>query len=47
MVFRASLLFLAGITSRINWLPVRVAITIIALVILVDDLFKIAAYPIL
>jgi len=46
-VILASVLFLAGITSRFNWLPVRVAMTFIALVILVYGLFNIVAYPIL
>jgi len=45
-VILASVLFLAGITSRFNWSPVRVAITIIALVILVYGLINILSYPI-
>jgi hypothetical protein len=46
-VILASVLFLAGITSRFNWLPVRVTIALIASAILVYGLFNIATYPIL
>jgi len=46
-VILASVLFLAGITSRFNWLPVRATIALIASAILVYGLFNIATYPIL
>ena len=46
-VILASVLFLAGITSRFNWLTTRVVITIIALAILLYGLYNIATYPIL
>jgi hypothetical protein len=46
-VVLASVLFLADITSRLNWFHARVAITIVAFGILLYGLYNIAIYPIL
>lgn len=45
-VILASVLFLAGIAPRFDWLPVRVVIIFVALVFLGLGLYNIATYPI-
>jgi len=45
-VILASVLFLAGIVTRFDWLPVRVAVIIAALVLLGLGLYNIVVYPI-
>jgi hypothetical protein len=45
-VILASVLFLAGIASRFDWLPVRVAIVVAAMILLVLGLYNIAVYPV-
>jgi hypothetical protein len=45
-VILASVLFLAGIATRFDWLPVRVAISIAALVLLAWGLYNLAIYPV-
>ena len=45
-VILASVLFLAGIATRFDWLPVRVAIIVAALVLLVMGLYNLAIYPV-
>lgn len=45
-VILASVLFLSGIVTRFDWLPVRVVIIIAALVLLGVGLYNIAVYPI-
>jgi hypothetical protein len=45
-VYLASVLFLAGIAPRFSWLPVRVAIVVIALVLLGVGFYNLATYPI-
>ena len=45
-VILASVLFLSGIVTRFDWLPVRILIIIAALVLLGIGLYDIATYPI-
>ena len=45
-VILASVLFFAGIAPRFDWLPVRVAVVIVALALLVLGLYNLAAYPV-
>lgn len=45
-VILASVLFLAGIAPRFDWLPVRIAVIVVALVFLGVGLYNIATYPI-
>jgi hypothetical protein len=45
-ILLASALFLAGITSRLNWFHARVAITIVAFNILLYGLYNNAVQPI-
>ncbi|MFC2046409.1 hypothetical protein ACFLTC_02680 [Chloroflexota bacterium] len=45
-VILASVLFLAGIATRFDWLPVRVAIIVAGMVLLVMGLYNLAVYPI-
>jgi hypothetical protein len=45
-VILASVLFLSGIVTRFDWLPVRILIIIAALVLLGMGLYNIATYPI-
>jgi hypothetical protein len=45
-VVLASVLFLAGIATRFDWLPVRVAIIVVALVLLARGLYNLAIYPV-
>jgi hypothetical protein len=45
-VILASVLFFAGIAPRFDWLPVRVAVVVVALVFLALGLFNIATYPV-
>jgi hypothetical protein len=45
-VILASVLFLAGIAPRFDWLPVRVVVIVVALVVLGLGLYNIATYPI-
>jgi hypothetical protein len=45
-VILASVLFLSGIASRFDWLPVRMAIIVAALALLGIGLYNIAVYPI-
>lgn len=45
-VILASVLFLSGIVTRFDWLPVRVAVIVAALVLLGMGLYNIATYPI-
>lgn len=45
-VILASVLFLAGIAPRFDWLPVRVVVIVFALVVLGLGLYNIATYPI-
>ena len=45
-VILASVLFFAGIAPRFDWLPVRVAVVVVALALLVLGLYNIATYPI-
>jgi hypothetical protein len=45
-VILASVLFLSGIASRFQWLPVRIAIIIFGLIMLAIGLFNVATYPI-
>lgn len=45
-VILASVLFLAGIAPRFDWLPVRVAVIVVAVAFLGLGLYNIATYPI-
>jgi hypothetical protein len=45
-VVLASVLFLSGIVTRFDWLPVRILIIVAALVLLGLGLYNIATYPI-
>jgi hypothetical protein len=45
-VVLASVLFLAGIAPRFEWLPVRLAVVVVAMVFLGLGLYNIATYPI-
>lgn len=45
-VILASVLFLSGIASRFEWLPVRIIIIIFGLIMLMFGLFNVATYPI-
>lgn len=45
-VILASVLFLAGIASRFDWLPVRVAIIVAALALVVLGVYNLAIYPV-
>jgi hypothetical protein len=45
-VILASVLFLGGIVTRFDWLPVRVSILIMALALLTVGLYNLATYPI-
>jgi hypothetical protein len=45
-VILASVLFLSGIASRFDWLPVRVAIIVAALILLGIGLYNIVVYPV-
>jgi hypothetical protein len=45
-VILASVLFLAGIASRFDWLPVRIAIIVAALFLLILGLYNLAIYPV-
>jgi hypothetical protein len=45
-VILASVLFLSGIASRFDWLPVRVAIIVVAFIMLSWGLYHVATYPI-
>lgn len=45
-VILASVLFFAGIAPRFGWLPVRVAVVVVALALLGLGLYNIATYPI-
>lgn len=45
-VILASVLFLSGIVTRFDWLPVRVAVIVAALVLLGLGLYNIVVYPI-
>ena len=45
-VILASVLFLAGIATRFDWLPVRVAIIVAASVLLAMGLYNLAIYPV-
>lgn len=45
-VLLASVLFLAGIASRFDWLPVRIAIIVAALLLLSLGVYNIIVYPI-
>jgi hypothetical protein len=45
-VILASVLFLAGVAPRFEWLPVRVAVIVVALVLFGLGLYNIATYPI-
>jgi hypothetical protein len=45
-VILASVLFLAGIATRFDWLPVRIAIIIAAVVLLTIGLYNLATYPV-
>lgn len=45
-VLLASVLFLAGIASRFDWLPVRIAIIVAALLLLGVGVYNIVVYPI-
>lgn len=45
-VILASVLFLAGIAPRFDWLPVRVVVVVVAIVLLGIGLYNIATYPI-
>jgi hypothetical protein len=44
-VFLAIVLFFAGIAPRIRWMPARVALIAMALVMLVIGLYNVATYP--
>jgi hypothetical protein len=45
-VILASVLFLSGIAARFDWLPVRVAIIVVAFIMLSWGLYHVATYPI-
>ena len=45
-VILASVLFFAGIAPRFDWLPVRVAVVIVALALLILGAYNLAAYPV-
>ncbi|MGD8902980.1 MAG: hypothetical protein PVI67_05410 [Anaerolineae bacterium] len=45
-VILASVLFLAGIAPRFDWLPVRVVIIVVAFLLLVLGAYNLATYPI-
>lgn len=45
-VVLASVLFLSGIESRFTWLPGRIAITVLAIVMLALGLYNVLTYPI-
>jgi hypothetical protein len=45
-VILASVLFMAGIASGFDWLPVRIAIIVSALVLLVLGLYNLGVYPV-
>jgi hypothetical protein len=45
-VILASVLFLSGIATRFDWMPVRVAIIVAALVLLTLGLYNLATYPV-
>ena len=45
-VILASVLFLSGIATRFDWLPVRVAIVIAAIALLTLGLYNLATYPV-
>jgi hypothetical protein len=45
-VILASVLFLAGIAPRFDWLPIRVSVIVVALVFLGLGLYNIVTYPI-
>jgi hypothetical protein len=45
-VILASVLFLSGIASRFDWLPVRIAIVVAALALLAIGVFNLLTYPI-
>jgi hypothetical protein len=45
-VILATVLFLAGIAPRFDWLPVRVGVLVVATVLLGVGLYNIATYPI-
>jgi hypothetical protein len=45
-VILASVLFLSGIASRFDWLPVRIAIVVAALVLLAIGVYNLLTYPI-
>jgi hypothetical protein len=45
-VILASVLFLAGIAPRFDWLPVRIAVIVVAVVFMGLGLYNIATYPI-
>jgi hypothetical protein len=40
-------LFLGGIASRFDWLPVRVAVIVAGLILLGIGLYNIAVYPVI
>jgi hypothetical protein len=45
-VILASVLFLSGIATRFDWLPVRVAIVVASLALLALGLYNLAIYPV-
>jgi hypothetical protein len=45
-VILASVLFLSGIASRFDWLPVRIAIIVAALLLLAMGVYNIVVYPV-
>lgn len=45
-VILASVLFLSGIASRFDWLPVRIAVVVAALALLSFGLYNLATYPV-
>ena len=45
-VILASVLFFAGIAPRFDWLPVRVAVVVVALALLILGIYNIVTYPV-